>query len=436
MLGTPYYMSPEQWGELSDDGNSEIDGRADIYSLGVVFYELVAGRRPFSGMTLPELRRQHLSVVPASLYEVDGSVPEGFSRAIARAMAKDRSQRQATAEELEKELRTALTAAGIAPASVTSTPPSEKDASEPRSSITAAERTAPTIVSEPVNTAAAGDAQMSAPDQSQAATMPTMVAREPELAATRLPASNAEASLDPKRARSPLPLVAGVIGVLLLIGIVGYALIHFINRSKSDPAANSSGGTSAPDLTAGAHEVGRYWLEVDTPQKSDAVRAGDSVTLQSGQSFKFHFSPSENGYLYIIGPGNKNAPTTFLTAKPSADSGLRTNEVKSGLDFAFPGNSDNKEHWITLDKTAGTDEFTIMFTTTWVAYPAFFSQPAPHELTPDEQKQLSDLSEQLKASAVSAEVIKTGASPFVSVKVPQNGQDGASVIFRIRIEHK
>src|SRR6478736_404575 len=41
MLGTPYYMSPEQWGELPKDGHSEIDGRADIYSLGVVFYEVI-----------------------------------------------------------------------------------------------------------------------------------------------------------------------------------------------------------------------------------------------------------------------------------------------------------------------------------------------------------------------------------------------------------
>src|SRR5947207_15588989 len=79
MLGTPYYMSPEQWGELPDDGNSEIDGRADIYSLGVVMYEIITGRRPFAGMTLPELRRQHVSVVPKPLHAVDASVPESFS---------------------------------------------------------------------------------------------------------------------------------------------------------------------------------------------------------------------------------------------------------------------------------------------------------------------------------------------------------------------
>src|SRR3989442_4901423 len=104
MLGTPYYMSPEQWGELPDDGNSEIDGRADIYSLGVVFYELISGQRPFSGVTMAELRRQHVSVVPKPLHEVDASVPESFSKAIARSIAKDRSERQATANELKDEL--------------------------------------------------------------------------------------------------------------------------------------------------------------------------------------------------------------------------------------------------------------------------------------------------------------------------------------------
>src|SRR5256884_9863155 len=113
MLGTPYYMSPEQWGELPDDGNSEIDGRADIYSLGVVFYELISGQRPFSGVTMAELRRQHVSVLPKPLHEVDASVPESFSKAIARSIAKDRSKRQATANELQDEMIEALSAQGI-----------------------------------------------------------------------------------------------------------------------------------------------------------------------------------------------------------------------------------------------------------------------------------------------------------------------------------
>src|ERR1700704_1070807 len=94
MLGTPYYMSPEQWGELPRDGSSEIDGRADIYSLGLVFYELIAGQKPFGGLTLSELRREHVHVTPAPLNKIVANVPPGFSDGIARSIAKDRSERQ------------------------------------------------------------------------------------------------------------------------------------------------------------------------------------------------------------------------------------------------------------------------------------------------------------------------------------------------------
>src|SRR4030081_2503876 len=108
MLGTPYYMSPEQWGELPRDGNSEIDGRADTYSLGLVFYEMVAGRRPYSAFTLLELRKEHVSVTPRRLDEVASGVSPQFSDVIQRSMAKDRSDRPATAGELAAELKAAI----------------------------------------------------------------------------------------------------------------------------------------------------------------------------------------------------------------------------------------------------------------------------------------------------------------------------------------
>src|SRR5205809_8145522 len=79
MLGTPYYMSPEQWGELPRDGNEEIDGRADIYSLGLVFYEMVAGQRPYSALTLLELRKEHVSATPRRLVDVLPELPRGFA---------------------------------------------------------------------------------------------------------------------------------------------------------------------------------------------------------------------------------------------------------------------------------------------------------------------------------------------------------------------
>ena len=227
--------------------------------------------------------------------------------------------------------------------------------------------------------------------------------------------------------------------MLLVLGAGGFAVIHFMGKStnsnpQTDPA-NGTNGTSGADLVAGAHEIGRYWLEVNTPNKSEAVRAGEQVSMTAGQEFKFHFSPSENGYLYIIGPGEKNAPTTFLTAKPADAFGAKTNEVKSGENFAFPAETSKSTNWLTLDQTAGTDEFTIVFSTRALTAPGFLNGPALHQLTQDEQKQLDSFREQSKANTAGTEVVKTGASPFVSLKVPQNAE-GAPVIFLVRVEHK
>ena len=92
-----------------------------------------------------------------------------------------------------------------------------------------------------------------------------------------------------------------------------------------------------------------------------SARVAGVVPLASGQSFKLHFTPRENGYLYIVGPGEKNVPMTFLTAKPIPESGVKSNEVRSGVDFSFPSGAGN---WITLDKTPGTEDYTVIFSPT------------------------------------------------------------------------
>jgi len=158
--------------------------------------------------------------------------------------------------------------------------------------------------------------------------------------------------------------------------------------------------------------------------------------MKSGASLKFHFSPNESGYLYLLGPGPNNAPAIFLSAQPSASSGLKTNEVRSGVDFTFPGDTSSKANFLTLDQTAGTDEFTFVFSPLPITTPEFFAGPSEHLLTSDQLKQWNDFQAQAKANAATIEVIKTGASPQTAVKVPQNGPENASVVFRVRIEHR
>jgi hypothetical protein len=331
---------------------------------------------------------------------------------------------------------------------------SAMDADRARGPLTAAERTAATMVGESAPTGVEGSAtpHIVAPSgdiASQAGTMPTVLARSKEAAAPAtmlsLPggavAQSPLQSSAPAARRSSMPLIAvGVVVLLLVVGAAGYAVIHFMGKSADNTAARTDSskdknGASGSDLAAGAHEIGRYWVEVNTPNKAEAILAGESLSMKSLQEFKFHFSPSENGYLYIIGPGTNNVPTAFLTAKPDPRFGVKTNEVKSGQDFAFPAETKNTTNWITLDQTSGTDEYTIIFSPRAMEGLDFLNGPALHELTPAEQKQLASLRQQARANSVAGDVIKTGASPFVSVKVPQNAE-GSPVIFTVRLEHK
>jgi serine/threonine protein kinase len=433
MLGTPYYMSPEQWGELPEDGSSEIDGRADIYSLGVVFYEIISGKRPFSGVTILELRKQHVTETPKPLHEVAPNVPVDFSKALMRAMAKDRGDRQATAGVLEKELEASIEGAVLLPgllATEVARQPQDRFA-------TAADRPTPTVGDGGAMTLVDGGAAQ--PAASQTATMPTLVVSDAELAArkaahptaTPQPIPSAHLDVPIAKRRSPLVLVGALVIVfLILVGAGGYAFMSF--KGTNSGATTPSGGS---DLSVPMHEVARYWIEVNTENPGDSVRAGDLVSMRSGQEFKFHFSPSDSGYLYIIGPGEKNAPMIFLSGQPSGMSGLETNEVKSGTDFTFPSDTILKANFIRLDETQGTDEFTFVFSRSPITTPRFFAGPSQHHLTTEELKQWQDF-QQAGAPPAKVEVVKVGASPQTAVKVPQNETEKASVVFRVRIEHK
>jgi beta-lactam-binding protein with PASTA domain len=99
VMGTATYFSPEQAQGLN------VDGRSDVYSLGVVLYEMVTGRAPFAADTPVAIAYKHVSEIPVPPREIEPSVPVALDAVILRAMAKNPADRYATAEDLHADLQ-------------------------------------------------------------------------------------------------------------------------------------------------------------------------------------------------------------------------------------------------------------------------------------------------------------------------------------------
>jgi eukaryotic-like serine/threonine-protein kinase len=102
LMGSPYYMAPEQWAD------EDPDIRADIYSLGVMLYQMLAGDVPFKGSSIPAIMKRHISDPPPPFTELGVNISPELERAVFHTLEKDPSRRTATVEELVDEIRGAI----------------------------------------------------------------------------------------------------------------------------------------------------------------------------------------------------------------------------------------------------------------------------------------------------------------------------------------
>lgn len=102
LMGSPYYMAPEQW---ADD---EPDSRSDVYSLGVMLYQMLAGDVPFKGSSIPAIMKKHVSDPAPRFSELGVTIAPAIEAAVLHTLQKEKEQRTASVEALIDELREAV----------------------------------------------------------------------------------------------------------------------------------------------------------------------------------------------------------------------------------------------------------------------------------------------------------------------------------------
>src|ERR1041385_1514472 len=155
LMGSPFYMAPEQW---SDE---EPDARADIYSLGVILYQMLSGEVPVKGSSIPSIMKKHLTLPPPSFHSMGVSVPPAIEAVVRHALEKEGEARIDSIPTFLRDLHAAMNSAPVVAAALR-----------------------PTIVMDPNKTVASLDTQPPpAPNMSQTAVNPT-VAQETNFGAS------------------------------------------------------------------------------------------------------------------------------------------------------------------------------------------------------------------------------------------------------------
>jgi serine/threonine protein kinase/Tol biopolymer transport system component len=223
LMGTPYYMSPEQC------RGESLDARSDVYSLGAVLYEMLAGVPPFTAANITGVVTKHLTQAPPPLPPGAG-VPRALENVCLRAMAKDVDARPPEATTLARELQAALNA------------PVAQTATTPIADAAAAAHPSPVAIAQPPNASPNSGATghvVVAP--SSETTQPTVISGAPPVPFND-PARLAPATPQPVRKSRGWLWGIGGFAVLLLGGglIIGIALIVYLSGSQATPPVSDA----------------------------------------------------------------------------------------------------------------------------------------------------------------------------------------------------
>ena len=330
LLGTPSYMSPEQ------ARGGAIDGRTDLFAVGCVLYEMLAGQKAFRGESITALLFKIIAEEPPSLRELDPTVSDEMLRIIGKALSKSPEARYQSGRELADDLL-AVTRPGFVPTlRATDTPTLPPDA--PPGDV-------PTIASPPTMRpeATIGSAATAARPASTSSTQPAPGA-PPPLPPTVLTPPTARVELPPaarpaRPTRPAPPLVSrsaarkgsgavlivglGLAGILVLAMIAGGAWYLF---GRKGPAPQPSPALDSTQLTATpAPAEASLSTRTETPAPAEAREAAGAATPAP--------EPTTQPAPRVAGGGAATRTTTPAAPPPGA--GTPASGGATGGDYAY-----------------------------------------------------------------------------------------------------